>query len=473
MGDFAFHFDNMYKRAIHFKAGRNVNLMPERTKPSTRREGKTDLPTGAETLRLLSESNTAREQAEVALRSVLEQVQQRNVLLDTARQIALDILAQRTGVEALQHIAEAARQLARARYAALGVANPGGEGLQEFLVAGLPEEQIAIIGELPRGHGILGLLLKQEGPLRIPTLGAHPASVGFPPNHPPMNSFLGVPIRRGNTVLGSLYLTDKLEADEFSEDDAATVQELSAHAAVAIHYLQMQVRQRALLASLINAQEEERRAVAYDLHDGLTQYVMASHAHLEAFRRARDSGKEERAERELEQGLRYLHEAVLESRRLVNGLRTLALDDLGIAGALEQLLAEEKARAGWSEAEFIHNVSGQRYDRMLETTLYRVAQEALTNIRKHAETKRVRLLLLVETEPQTARNEIALEVRDWGHGFDPTNTVTEGTKGVGLHGMTERIRLLGGRHSIQSETGKGTTIRAVFPVIEAQEEDRE
>lgn len=426
--------------------------------------------TEPETLRLLTESNTAREQAEEALQSVLAQVQQRNVLLDTARQIALDILSQRTGVEALQHIAEAARQLARARYAALGVANPGGEGLQEFLTAGMTAEQAAAVGDLPRGRGILGLLLKQEHPLRISSLGDHPASVGFPPHHPPMTSFLGVPIRRGDTVLGSLYLTDKEGADTFSEDDTATVQELSAHAAVAIHYLQMQLRQQALLASLINAQEEERRAVAYDLHDGLTQYVMASHAHIEAFRRARDSGKAERAERELEQGLRYLQEAVLESRRLVNGLRTLALDDLGIAGALEQLLAEEKARAGWTEAEFIHNIAGKRYDRTLETTLYRVAQEALTNIRKHAEATRVRLLLL-ESASQIGRDEIALEVRDWGHGFDPTATVHEGTNGVGLHGMTERIRLLGGRHIIQSTPETGTTIRAVFPIIEVTQED--
>src|SRR5207248_1955468 len=157
-------------------------------------------------------------------------------------------------------------------------------------------------------------------PLRVDDLGQHPESVGFPPNHPPMRSFLGVPIRRGETVLGSLYLTDKEGGGAFTEADEAAVQALGAYAAVAIHNLQLLGRQRALVSGLIAAQEEERRAIAYDLHDGLTQYVMASHAHLESFKRAYETGNRERAEREMDQGLRYLKEAVVESRRLVNGL---------------------------------------------------------------------------------------------------------------------------------------------------------
>lgn len=393
----------------------------------------------------------------------------RELVLETANQVALDILARRTGVEALRHIADAARTLAGARYAALGVARPDGNGLVEFVTVGMTAEEEARVGPRPRGIGVLGMLLTCDRPLRVSNLSRHPASVGFPPNHPPMDSFLGVPIRRGETVLGSLYLTNKIGGGEFTEADEAAVAALGAHAAVAIHNLQMLSRQRALVSGLISAQEEERRAVAYDLHDGLTQFVMAAHAHLEAFRRTRAAGKVERAENELEQGLRYLKEAVVESRRLVNGLRTLALDDLGLAGALELLLAEEKQRANWAGAEFVHNIAGRRFDKSLETAVYRVAQEALTNTRKHAGARSVRILLLAE--PGAAAERLTLEVRDDGRGFLVTEPHGSEYAHVGLSSMMERVRVLDGVWDLRSAPGAGTIVRAVFTALPPQTED--
>jgi PAS domain S-box-containing protein len=410
-------------------------------------------------------------------RNTLHQLQElqasshhRAVIMETASRVALDILSSRTGVEALRHIADAARILANARYAAMGVARPDAQSLSEFVTVGLTPEEEARIGPRPRGAGVLGLLLKRSEPLRVNVLGDHPASVGFPPNHPPMDSFLGVPIRRGDMVLGSLYLTNKQGGGAFTEADEVAVQALGAHAAVAIHNMHMLSRQHALVSGLITAQEEERRAVAYDLHDGLTQYVMASHAHLEAFRRAQQTGKQERAERELDQGLKYLKEAVVESRRLVNGLRSLALDDLGLSGAIEQLLHEEKARAGWVKAEFIHNVEERRFDKMLETAAYRVAQEALTNARKHAAATEVRVLLLPERDERTQAEYLRLQVRDWGCGFEPQK-LEAGPGHVGLHGMAERAHLLGASYSLRSAIGQGTIVEAVFPALDPQPEN--
>ena len=353
-----------------------------------------------------------------------------------------------------------------AYYAALGVARQDGPGLQEFVTTGLTAEEEARIGPRPVGVGILGYLLECMEPLRIDVLAEHPASAGFPPNHPPMRCFLGVPIRRGAIVVGSLYLTDK-EGDSgvFTEEDKTAVQALSAYAAVAIHNLQQLSRQRALVSGLIAAQEEERRAVAYELHDGLTQYVMASHAHLEAFRRAYESGKSERASRELDHVQSYLKEAVVESRRLVNGLRSLALDDLGLAGALEQLVSEEKARAGWQEAELLHNIAGRRFDKAFETAVYRVAQEALTNARKHAEAQHVRIALLASVEHGEVVPQLMLEVRDWGKGFVPEQKAGAYDH-VGLHSMFERVSLIGGAFSLQSSVSEGTTVQAVFPIHE-------
>jgi signal transduction histidine kinase len=396
-----------------------------------------------------------------------ETEERRALVLEAARRVALDILASRTGVEALRHIAEAARTIARARYVALGVSRPDGQGLMEFVTAGMTREQEAAIERRPRGLGVLGLLLNRTEPLRIDNLEEHPASVGFPPNHPMMTSFLGVPIRRGETTLGSLYLTDKVDGSPFTEADEAAVQELGAHAAVAIHNLYMISRQRALVRGLIAAQEEERRAVAYDLHDGLTQFVMAAHAHLDSFRQSYEEGKPERAARELEQGLRYLKEAVVESRRLVNGLRSLVLDDLGLAGALEQTFSEEKQRAGWGEAEFIHNIAGKRFDKALETAVYRVAQEALTNVRKHAAATHVRLVLLERQGERPGHSQLTLEVRDWGRGFLPEEA-GDTYNHVGLQGMIERVNLMGGSFEIQGVPGEGTTVRAVFPVLPSE-----
>ncbi len=388
-----------------------------------------------------------------------EQVESENrtLVLETAGRVALDILASETGVEALKHIAEAARTLAGAQYAALGVARPDGNGLLEFVTVGLTAEQEAAIGPRPAGKGVLGHLLHLHEPLHIDLLADHPSSVGFPAGHPEMDTFLGVPIRRGETILGSLYLTNKQGGGTFTLADELAVQSLGAHAAVAINNLLMLNRQRALVSGLMMAQEEERRAVAYELHDGLTQYVMASHAHMEAFKRAHASGSAEKAERELQQGMTYLKEAVVESRRLVSGLRSLALDDLGLAGALEQLLNEEKVRAPWTSADLIHNVADHRFDKALETAVYRVAQEALTNVRKHAESPRVRLSLLAE------ESRLILEVRDWGKGFNPDD-LSRDYAHVGLQGMQERITLMGGQFDIRSSPGSGTLIHAEFPL---------
>jgi signal transduction histidine kinase len=287
-----------------------------------------------------------------------------------------------------------------------------------------------------------------------------------------MKSFLGVPIRRGDTVLGSLYLTNKQGGGAFTLSDEIAVQALGAHAAVAIYSLQMISQQRALVSSLITAQEEERRAVAHDLHDGLTQYVMAAHAHLETFRGAYQGGKAEKAERELEQVLKYLKQAVVESRRLVNGLRSLALDDLGLVGALEQLLNDEKNHAGWEQAHLLHNIADQRFDKALETAVYRVAQEALTNASKHAQTSRVRVLLQAEANTLTRAPQLRLEVRDWGCGFEAEHQPTEPGH-LGIQGMIERARLLGGIYELRSTPGQGTTVEALFPALESQTEVEE
>lgn len=134
----------------------------------------------------------------------------------------------------LARIVQAACQLVDARYGALGVLGPDGEHLSEFITYGLTDEERELIGELPRGHGVLGLLIRDPRPRRLRHIGEHPDSAGFPDGHPSMNSFLGTPVRIRDHVFGNLYMSEKRGAVEFSLDDEAMLTALAAAAGVAI-----------------------------------------------------------------------------------------------------------------------------------------------------------------------------------------------------------------------------------------------
>src|SRR5580693_9516022 len=152
----------------------------------------------------------------------------------------------------LRQIVGAARDLLGARYAALGVLGPDG-GLEQFVHAGLDDALVAAIGELPRGRGVLGLLIREPAPIRLASLGDHPAAAGFPPGHPPMGSFLGVPVRIGEDVFGNLYLTERVAGGEFTADDEQLAVALAAAAGAAIanarRYAESERRRRWLDAS--------------------------------------------------------------------------------------------------------------------------------------------------------------------------------------------------------------------------------
>jgi two-component system, NarL family, sensor histidine kinase DevS len=134
----------------------------------------------------------------------------------------------------LKRLVETAAELTGARYGALGVIDATGTGLEQFITVGADAETRAAIGDLPRGRGILGVLIRDPEPLRLADVSQDPRSVGFPPGHPPMGTFLGVPVRLRGTVFGNLYLTEKAGSEEFTAEDEEVVRLLAAQAAVAI-----------------------------------------------------------------------------------------------------------------------------------------------------------------------------------------------------------------------------------------------
>ncbi|MGC4042652.1 MAG: PAS domain-containing sensor histidine kinase [Armatimonas sp.] len=206
-----------------------------------------------------------------------------------------------------------------------------------------------------------------------------------------------------------------------------------------------------LVQGLIEAQERERQVLAYEIHDGLTQQVQAAFARLQAFEAYRE-------EADLDACRRLLRDAVKESRRLVNGLHLLIVEDLGLAPAIEQLANEEKERANWENVSLTHSLTGLELPQNIVATTFRMVQEALTNARKYAKARNVEIFLLIQ------ENAMDLRVTDDGVGFTPGTLPVQADRGVGLRGMAERARLLGGTWSVISAPGEGTTIAARLPL---------
>src|SRR3990170_6486529 len=159
-----------------------------------------------------------------------EQLQERLIALHRA---SLELVKDVSLETLLERIAATACEQAQARYAALGVLDDDGN-LRNFITVGMTEAQIKRIAHPPVGVGLIGELMDTEYPLRVPVIEAHPRSAGFPANHPHMVSFLGVPIRAAERQLGQIYLTDKIDAPEFTSDDEKIIQMLAGYAAAAI-----------------------------------------------------------------------------------------------------------------------------------------------------------------------------------------------------------------------------------------------
>jgi signal transduction histidine kinase len=181
------------------------------------------------------------ELSQARLSDLLGEVQQRiQDIVDSTRDrmdaLLESVFAVASGLDleaTLRKIVQAAMELADARYGALGVLGADGQ-LTDFIYLGIDDVTRELIGDLPIGHGVLGVVIEEGKPLRLPDLSQHPTSVGFPPHHPPMSAFLGVPVRARGEVFGRLYLTEKHDGQPFTEDDEAIVQALAGAAGIAV-----------------------------------------------------------------------------------------------------------------------------------------------------------------------------------------------------------------------------------------------
>jgi signal transduction histidine kinase len=534
----------------------------------------------------------------------------------------------------LEELLGVAQEVTGARYAALGILDDDRRGLERFLAVGIDDETREVIGELPRGRGVLGLLIDEPKPLRLDHVGSHPRSFGFPAGHPEMETFLGVPILIRDESYGNLYLAEKragpfdaadeeaavilaewaaiaienarlysgveerrrqleravgrLEATteiaravggetdleriletivkraralvearsvvilledrneleiaatageftrdvhgerlaigwttwggvlrglgpervadvrsrlgisprelgveakaallvplnfqgsalgvvaafdrleggpEFDDEDERLLGAFAASAATAVSTAKSVAEER--LRHSIDASERERRRWARELHDDTLQALGAMRVVLSSAMR---SGSPEVLRRAVEGTVEQLSDGIAALRGLISELRPAALDELGLAAAIEGLI-EQQSAAGELEIDAEVSIGPgdssdpQRLEPELESTLYRVVQEALTNVVKHANAEKVRLVL------REAEGRIELHVRDEGMGFE----ISEPTKGFGVLGMRERIELADGELHVRSRPGAGTEIRAWVPARRPQDSSR-
>jgi signal transduction histidine kinase len=352
------------------------------------------------------------------------------------------ILASELSLEAvLQRIIELAVEITDARYGALGVIGPDGD-LMEFITTGITPEEREAIGAPPHGRGILGALIEEGKPLRLPDISADPRSVGFPPNHPKMASFLGAPILVRGEVFGDIYLTEKKSAPEFAERDERDVLVLAAQAGIAIENarLYQEVNRLAVL--------EDRERIARELHDGVIQALFAVGMGLQGT--ALMSGDEELAQR-LEGAVAEIDRVIRDLRNYIFGLRPGILADRQLDEALRHLGEEFQQKTGVVTVVDVDPAVASELTRMAADVL-QLAREGLSNVGRHAEASTCRVSLY------RRNHQAVLEVDDDGRGFDPETS----RRGDGLTNLDARVRAVGGTFSIESAPGKGTTIKVAL-----------
>jgi signal transduction histidine kinase len=345
----------------------------------------------------------------------------------------------------LHHLIDEARSMTNARYGALGVLGEDGSTLSEFLTVGLEPEEIERIGALPTGKGVLGTLISSPQPLRLPRLEAHADSYGFPPDHPPMHSFLGVPIKVRDEVYGNLYLTDKIGWSEFTSDDEALIGALAVTAGIAIENARLHAR---VQESVVY---EERDRLARDLHDTVIQRLFAIGLALQSL--SANPSAPRNSER--------LTEAIADIDNTIRQVRT-TIFELGSAGISRgardnvlELLQELRPVVGFKvQASFEGPVDAAIPDIVTEHLLA-VIREAVTNIGRHAHANEATVTLTVRD------GRCQLRVVDDGGGFAGSGP---GAGGLGLGNLQRRAEKLHGEFLIDSPESGGTVLNWSVPL---------
>jgi len=347
----------------------------------------------------------------------------------------------------LRHIVEEARSMTNARYSALGVLNEDRTALGEFITVGLEPDEEQKIGAPPTGQGVLGLLISDPKPLRLTELGSHPSSYGFPPNHPLMTSFLGVPIKVRDEVYGNLYLTDKIGWSEFTSDDEGLVDGLAIAAGIAIDNarLHAQVQEVAVY--------EERDRLARDLHDTVIQRLFAIGLSLQSMQADPSSSR----------NLDRLKSTIADVDDTIRQVRTsifeLGSDGLsrGTRDDVLSLLEELRPVVGFDVRTSFEGPIDTAVPDRVRDHLLAVIREAVTNIGRHARATKATVAIAA------TGGQCRLRIEDDGCGMAESET---SGGGLGLGNLRRRAEKLHGQFEIDSPTAGGTVLIWQVPLSE-------
>ena len=347
--------------------------------------------------------------------------------------------------DALRRIVEASVKLLDAQYGALGVLDGTRHTLTEFINVGMTAEQVAAIGPLPEGHGVLGLLIVDPRPLRLADLNAHPDSYGFPPHHPPMRSFLGVPIRIRDRVFGNLYLTEKQGAADFSEEDEGLAVALAGAAAIAIENARLHARLTEL------ALVEDRERIAADLHDTVIQRLFATGLALESTVHLAPPGLAAR----IESAVGDLDDTIRQIRSAIFSLQAPRVPGRRLRDEILGLATESAASLGFEPHLRLEGPVDAAVGRDVGDHLLAVLREALSNVVRHAGAARVDIAVSVAPD-----GAVTATVDDDGVG--PGTGDRAG--GQGLANIARRAEAFGGSMEMRpGSDGRGTSVTWVIP----------
>jgi signal transduction histidine kinase len=355
----------------------------------------------------------------------------------------------------LQLIVDRVRDLVGSRYAALGIADARGR-IERFITSGIDPESRAAIGPVPAGRGLLGLIIREGRTYRTDDISRHPAHVGFPPKHPPMTSFLGVPVLVKGRSVGNLYLTDKRLGGPFTADDERLVEMFAGHAGIAIDNARLHDEVQRL------AVVDERERIGKDLHDGIIQSIYAVGLSLE------DVPELVEAESDRDEAIARVDRAIDALNLVIADIRSYILRLAAAAGPEDDPVAS-LVRLG-EELE-LHAMVDLDLDleggadalRSLEpdrrSDLLFIVREALSNVSRHAAASHL-LLSLDEID-----GDLVLTIVDNGRGFDPDAVPGPDAAGrhQGLANMRSRAVGMGGTFTIGGPDGPGTRIIVRVP----------
>jgi nitrate/nitrite-specific signal transduction histidine kinase len=352
--------------------------------------------------------------------------------------------------DVLQRVVDHACKLLGARYGAVSVIDEGNR-IHQFVTSGISAEQRARIGPPPRGHGLLGVPLREGQRLRLADLDRDPRSTGFPPHHPPMRSLLAVPIVCNGPFRGNLYLAEKPRG-EFSSADEQTLARFATAAAVAIDNAYLHERASALAVG------EERVRIAREMHDGMAQVLAYVNAKVQAVKEFVTRERHEEACAQLDDLAAAARTTYADLRETILALRTDGAPVLSLAETLASYLDQWQLQSQIKTSLTVPSALPMAPTSELQ--LLRILQEALANVRKHSGAS------LVVVEIRLGDGCVEARVEDDGVGFDPEGAPRGRFPRFGLAIMRERAESVGGELQVASRPGAGTRVLVRVPTKE-------